>query len=318
MTRRVLVDTDTAGDDTQAILLAALADSLELEALTIVAGNVEFDYEVENAKYSLDLADAADVPVYEGARRPLVKDIEHATHVHGEGGGLGGDFFPETGIPSAEGHAVDAIVETVRDAPGEVTLVCIGPLTNVALALQREPELNDLVDEVWVMGGAINTLGNDTPAAEFNFWADPDAAKVVLRELDVTLVDWGLCVRQGTLGTDDLVEFDAADTAYADFFTTVTNQARELNRAQTGEETAAMPDLLTAACVLRPELVTETQELFVDVDEREGMTRGYSLGDEHGITDNEPRTRLVRSIDEDRFKRIVADMLLHGDPERSL
>jgi purine nucleosidase len=317
MSRRIIVDTDTAGDDTQAVLLAALADSLELEALTIVAGNVAFDYEVENAKHTLNLADATDVPVYEGARRPLVKEFEHATHVHGEGG-LGGDFFPETGIASAEGHAVDAIVKTVRESPGEVTLICIGPLTNVAMALRREPDLNDLVDEIWVMGGAINTLGNDTPAAEFNFWVDPDAAKIVLRELDVTLVDWGLCVRQGTLGADSLAEFDATDTAYADFFTTVTKQARELSRAQTGKESTVQPDLLTTACVLHPELVTETQELFVDVDEREGMTRGYSLGDEQGITDNEPRTRLVQSIDEYLFKRIFSDMLLHSNPERSL
>lgn len=318
MSRRIILDTDTAGDDTQAILLSALADSIDLEALTIVAGNVEFEYEVENAKYTLDLADAADdVPVYEGARRPLVKDVEHATHVHGEAG-LGGDLVADTGIPSAEGHAVDVIVETVRESPGEVTVVCIGPLTNVALALRREPDLNELADEIWVMGGAINTLGNDTPAAEFNFWADPEAAKVVLRELDVTLVDWGLCVRQGTLDADDLARFDAADTDYADFFTTITQQARELNRAQTGEETVVQPDLLTTACVLHPELVTETQELFVDVDEREGMTRGYSLADEHGITDNEPQARVVRNVDEGLFKRIFSDMLLHGDPERSL
>ncbi len=317
MSRRIIVDTDTAGDDTQAILLAALADSLELEALTIVAGNVEFDYEVENAKYTLDLAGAANVPVYEGARRPLVKDIEHATHVHGEGG-LGGDLFPETGIPSAEGHAVDAILETLRESPGEVTLVCIGPLTNIAMALQREPDLNELTDEIWVMGGAINTLGNDTPAAEFNFWVDPEAAKIVIRELDVTLVDWGLCVRQGTFDTTDLAEFDAADTDYADFFTTISKPSRELSRNRMSIDATTQPDSLTAACVLHPEIVTETQELFVDIDEREGMTRGYSLGDEHGITGNEPRTRLVREIDENLFKRIFSDMLLHGDPERSL
>jgi purine nucleosidase len=317
MSRRVLLDTDTAGDDTQAILLAALADSIDLEALTIVAGNVAFDHEVENAKYTLDLADATEIPVHEGARTPLVKDIEHATHVHGEAG-LGGDLVADTGIPSAESHAVDAIVETLRASPGEVTLVCIGPLTNIALALRREPRLNDLADEIWVMGGAIGTLGNDTPAAEFNFWVDPDAAKIVLRECDVTLVDWGLCVRRGMFDADTLACLDSGDTPYADFFTEITKQAREMNRERTGEPATAQPDLLTAACVCHPELVTDADTIFVDVDEREGMTRGYSLADEHGITDGEPRTRVVRDIDADLFEEMATDMILHGDPERSL
>ena len=318
VTRRLIVDTDTAGDDTQAILLAALADSIELEALTIVAGNVEFDYEVENAKYTLDLADAADeVPVYEGARRPLVKEFDHVDHVHGEGG-LGGELYPDTGVPSADGHAVDAIVETARESPGEVSLACIGPLTNVALAIRREPELNGLLDEVYVMGGAANALGNDTPSAEFNFWVDPDAAKIVIDELDVTLVDWGLTVRQGTIGGDRLDEFAAADTPYADFFATIMGHAREFSNERLGTDAVTLPDSLAMACLLHPDLVTEAGTYFVDVDEREGMTRGYSLVDELGITDGEPRTRVVETIDADAFERLIADMLLHGEPERSL
>jgi purine nucleosidase len=318
MTRRVIVDTDTAGDDTQAILLAALADSIRLEALTVVAGNVEFDYQVENAKYTLDLAGAADdVPVYEGARRPLVKEFDHVPHVHGEGG-LGGDLFPDTGIPSADGFAPDAIVEAVREHPGEVTLLCIGPLTNVALALRREPDLDDLVDEVWVMGGAANTLGNDTPAAEFNFWVDPDAAKVVVRELDVTLVDWGLTVRQGTLEAPFLDRIAAVDTDYAEFFTTVSDHVRAFSRERLGVDATTQPDSLTAACLLAPDLVTAASRYHVDVDERAGMTRGYSLVDELGITDGPARTRVVESIDGDLFRRILEDLLVHGDPERSL
>ncbi|WP_224334612.1 nucleoside hydrolase [Haloprofundus halobius] len=318
MARRLIVDTDTAGDDTQAILMAALADSLELEALTIVAGNVEFDYEVENAKYTLGLADAADeVPVYEGARRPLVKEFEHVDHVHGDGG-LGGELYPDTGIPSADGHAVDRIVETARDAPGEVSLACIGPLTNIALAIRREPDLNDLLDEVWVMGGAANTLGNDTPAAEFNFWVDPDAAKIVMDELDVNLVDWGLTIRQGTFEADELEPFEEADSPYADFFTAITSHAREFSEERLGVDATTQPDSLAVACLLNPDLVTEAGTYFVDVDEREGMTRGYSLVDELGITGGEPRTRVVESVDEAAFKRMFSDMLLHGDPERSL
>ncbi|MFC6835118.1 nucleoside hydrolase [Halomarina ordinaria] len=318
MSRRVIVDTDTAGDDTQAVLMAALAPSLDVEAVTIVGGNVPFDREVENAKYTLDLAGVADeVPVHEGARGPLVKDFEHVEHIHGEGG-LGGSLHPDTGIPSASGFAPDAIVEAARASPGDLTLVCIGPLTNVALALRREPALDDLLDSVWVMGGAVNTLGNDRPAAEYNFWVDPDAAKVVVRELDVTLVDWGVCLRDGTFGADRLARFEEADTRYAEFFTTVSEQVRAFSRERLGEDVTTQPDSLTMACLLAPDLVEEASTYFVDVDEREGMTRGYSLVDELGITDGEPRTRVVESVDEEGFYRVFSDMLLHGNPERSL
>ncbi|ADQ68978.1 nucleoside hydrolase [Halogeometricum borinquense] len=317
MSRRVIIDTDTAGDDSMAILMAALADSIDVEALTIVAGNVEFDYEVENAKYTLEVADATDIPVYEGARKPLVKDHEHADQVHGEGG-LGGNLFPETGIPSADQHGANAIVERVRESPGEITLVCIGPLTNIALALRLEPNLNELVDEVWVMGGAVNTLGNDTPSAEFNFWVDPEAASVVVDELDVTLVDWDLSLRQGRFDAEMLAEIEAAETKYADFFTTISERAREFAREQYGEVSTTQPDSLAMACVLEPELITESNEYYVDVDEREGMTRGYSLVDERGVTDNEPNANIVETIDEEVFETMFLDMMQYGNPERSL
>jgi purine nucleosidase len=317
MGRRVLLDTDTAGDDTMAILMAALADSVDVEALTVVAGNVEFDHEVANAKYTLQLAGRGeDVPVYEGARTPLVKDHEHVDHIHGDGG-LGGEIYPDTGIESADGYGPDAIVQAAREHPGEVTLVCIGPLTNVALALRREPELDSLLESIWVMGGAVNTLGNDTPSAEYNFWVDPDAAKVVLNELDVTLVDWGLTVRQAMLEADELAVFEDADSEYAEFFTTITEHPREFSKDRLGVDATTQPDSLTVACMLAPDLVTQANTYHVDVDEREGLTRGYSMVDELGITDGKPRTTVVEAVDADAFETMFGDMLLYGDPERS-
>jgi purine nucleosidase len=134
MVRRVIIDTDTAGDDTQAILLACLTERLSVDAVTIVAGNVPFDRQVENAKYTLSLVGAERTPVHEGAREPLLKDFHHVEDIHGEGG-LGGDLFPKTGIPSADGFAPAEIVRRCRAAPGAYTLLCIGPLTNLALAL---------------------------------------------------------------------------------------------------------------------------------------------------------------------------------------
>jgi purine nucleosidase len=317
--RRVVIDTDTAGDDTQALVLAALSDRIELEGVTVVAGNVAFDREVENAKYTLRLTDHAEVPVYEGARSPLLKSYETAEYVHGEGG-LGGELFPETGIASADGHAVDYIVEAARENPGELTLVCIGPLTNVALACQREPDLDDLLEEVWVMGGAANCLGNVTPAAEYNFWVDPDAAKLALQELEVTLVDWGVTVRDALFDAETLsrIESAADDSRYADFYETVTRQVRAFNRERMGQDATTQPDSLVVGCLIEPTLVEASGTYHVDVDEREGTTRGYSLVDEDGVTDGEPATRVVESVDAAGFRRLFLDAVVHGDPERSL
>jgi len=312
--RRVIVDTDTAGDDTQALLLACLSDRLAVEAVTVVAGNVPFDREVENAKYTLSLVEP-DPPVYEGARTPLLKEYEHAEEIHGEGG-LGGDLHPETGVASAEGFAPDEIVRRCRDSPGEVSLLCIGPLTNLALAHAREPGLPDLVDEVWVMGGAVHCPGNVTPAAEFNFWVDPDAARRVIRAFDVTLVDWGLCLDH-VLSGDTLDDLGAPDTDLADFFASVTRAVRAVDGAA-GAGAATLPDGLTAALFAYPELRGETSTYPVVVDEREGLTRGYTsvdVGADVADVTDDARTRVVEAADHEGFVDVLAAMLRSRDPD---
>ncbi len=315
--RRVIVDTDTAGDDTQALLMLATSDRIDIEGVTICAGNVEFDYQVENAKHTLSLTDC-DATVYEGARQPLLKEHTFADYVHGEGG-LGGELFPETGIPSGEQHAVEYIVETAREHPGEITLVCIAPLTNVALALRQEPELNELLDEVWVMGGNVNCLGNVTPAAEYNFWVDPDAAKMVMDELDVTLFDWGLTVRDTGFDAETLASFETGpDTELRDFFVEIAQSVREFNRETLGADQTTQPDSALAAALVEPELIESTGHYHVAVDEREGMTRGYSMVDEDGVTDGRPRTTVVESFDNALFTQMFRDMLFEKCPEASL
>ena len=309
---RVIVNTDTAGDDTQALALACLTDCLSVEAVTVVTGNVPFDREVENAKYTLSLVGSDDVPVFEGARSPLLKDYEHAEEVHGAGG-LGGDLHPETGIDSADGFGPDALVEHCRDSPGEISLLCIGPLTDLALAHAREPDLPDLVDEVWVMGGNVNCAGNVTPAAEFNFWVDPDAARRVLAEFDVTLVDWGLCQRN-RLGADLFDAVESLDTDLAEFFLEVNKQARAFG----DDDSVALPDGLTTALAAYPQLREELATYHVAVDEREGLTRGYTSVDVRGLTDGAERTRVVESADDEGFETVLLGMLRDGDPDGAI
>jgi purine nucleosidase len=316
----LLVDTDTAGDDTQALLFAALSERVDLRAVTIVAGNVPFDDQVENAKYALELADtadgadAADVPVSEGARRPLSKSYEHATEIHGEGG-LGGDLFPDTGIQSTDEYGPETICRLARENPGELGLLAIGPLTNLAEAVRREPELNDLLSHVWIMGGNANCEGNVTPAAEYNVWVDPDAAKLVLSELDTTLIDWGLTVRDAEFGVETLDRIGAMETELSDFYTEITTTAREWNREHAGEDHTHQPDCLAAAVAAYPELIETSGTYHVDVDAREGMTRGYTLVDESGALAEPARTRVIESVDADAFREHVLGMLRDRDPD---
>lgn len=312
--RPVVVDTDTATDDALAILLAATSERIDLRGLTVVAGNVDFDQQVANAKHVLDLAGVADeVPVHEGAREPLERDYESAADVHGPSGL--GDLSPDPDLPSADEGAVDYVVRTARENPGEVTLVAIGPLTNVALALERDPDLPDLLDEVWVMGGARNTLGNVTPAAEFNFWVDPDAARRVVREMPLTLVDWGLAVRDGVVSAATLDAAADAGTDFGSFAVDATRTVRAVTRDREAVDGVVAPDVVPVALLVDPEVCLETATYFVDVDDREGMTRGYSLVDERGVTDEPARTAVVLDVDGERFDAMVRRTLLDGSPD---
>ena len=316
MADRVIIDTDTATDDTLGVLLAVLSERVDVEALTIGAGNVAFDRQVENAKYTLQLADAAEeIPVYEGARTPLVKEHDHATGIHGEGG-LGPDLVPETDVPSAEGFAPEYIVEAAREYPGEITLVCLAPLTNLALALRREPRLGELLADIVVMGGNVHTAGNVTPAAEFNFWADPDAAKIVFEELAVTLVDWRLTLRDGMLdaAAEERIADAAEDSRFAEFYETVFRP--DAPDDSPWDETI-QPDALATAVAVFPELIEQRGAYAVDVDEREGLTRGHTVVDTNGVTDREPRIDVIKSVDAAGFRQLLVDTLVSGDPDRS-
>lgn len=308
----LLLDTDTASDDAVALLLAALSERADLEAVTVVAGNTDLDSSVRNALSTLAVA-GYDAPVHPGAPAPLVKPHEDAEEVHGAGG-FGG-FDPDPDGDPADEHAVDRLVRAARE--GSPTLVCLGPLTNVALALRREPRLPEMVESVVVMGGACNTLGNVTPAAEFNFYVDPEAARAVLRAFEVTLVDWGVSVRDGVLTPGDLDAIAGADSEYATFFERVSATARAFTSEEQGIDGLVQADALAVAAALFPELV-RTERRHVDVDARAGMTRGYSLCDEHGVLDRPARTDVVTAVDGERFRALIRATLGDGDPDAAL
>jgi purine nucleosidase len=287
MPPRLIIDTDTAGDDVTSLLLGLLWPGAAVEAITVCAGNVELDMCVRNALYTKEVAGRSDVPVYPGAAHPLTRNLVTAHYVHGQDG-MGNSYFPEpTSTPEAL-HAADAIVERVDAAPGELEIIAQAPLTNIALALRSDPELPVKVKRLWVMGGANNFVGNITPAAEFNFYVDPEAAKeVVAAGFNLTLVPWDVCVKDATLTRDELAPILSLGTPLSEFYLSVNAAVWEFVKREHGVDGISHPDAVMIAMALDPTVVAESKMCFVDVEADSELTRGYSLVDMMGVVGRE-------------------------------
>ena len=203
--QRLLIDTDTASDDAVALLMALRTPGIHLEAITVVAGNVPMLQGVQNALYTVELCQAK-VPVYAGLSKPLLRPLETAQFVHGEDG-MGDIGLPLQGREPAVGHAVDVLIRIILDNPGEITLVTLGPLSNVAVALLREPSLANKVERCVCMGGTSDNHGNMGLVGEYNIWADPEAAKIVFESgMPITMVGWGISRKYAVFGPADALQ----------------------------------------------------------------------------------------------------------------
>jgi purine nucleosidase len=245
------------------------------------------------------------VPVYPGCPRPLVADPVDAAYVHGEDG-MGDSFFPKAKQRPAAEHAVDELVRRVAESPGELTILAQAPLTNLAAAVVRDPAFASNVKALYIMGGG---LGNITPAAEFNFYVDPEAAKIVFKAgFAITLFTWTLTLSHGVFYDDDLARIDAVDTPLARFYRQVTRKAEEFERRM-GVPGTTHPDSMVAAAIVEPSLVRATREVFVDVETQGELTRGYSSIDLLGITGSEPNCTLVEDYDTQGFLELFLGVL---------
>ena len=187
--RHFLIDTDTASDDAVALVMALRDPHVQIEAITVVAGNVSLDQGLQNALYTVELCQKQ-VPVYRGMAAPILRPLETAQDIHGQDG-MGDIGLPLSGWIPAAGHAVDIIRETINRHPSEITIVALAPLTNIAMAILLDPPLASKVKECIIMGGTAQGIGNINPVAEFNIWVDPEAAKIVFSsQMPITMVDW--------------------------------------------------------------------------------------------------------------------------------
>lgn len=295
---RLLIDTDPGVDDALAILMAwAHAD---VEALTVVAGNVGLAHTVRNARKLVELA-GTDTPIFPGCRVPLVHPpLDDAAFVHGANG-LGDVGYAEPAPQATDEHAALALLRLTRAHPGELTLVALGPLTNLALALRLDPSLPERVARLVIMGGAVNGHGNTMSVpAEFNIGFDPEAARVVFEGFPhFDLVDWELTLRH----VFDDVEFDswlAAGDHRAEFFKAIVGKSRAWN-AERGRSGLIAADALAMAVALDPDCVVRTEQHHVGVELDGRLTRGSTVVDWEDRLQRPANARIVLELDQARF-----------------
>jgi len=277
MPRAFLIDTDTASDDAVALIMALRSADVRVAAITVVAGNVPLSQATSNALYTAELC-GSHVPVYSGAEQPLIRKLVTADWFHGMDG-LGDHGYVPSKRRAESHHAVDAIIETALANPG-IEIVTLGPLTNLALALSREPKLAASVGRCVVMGGAPCCEGNVTPAAEFNIWVDPEAARIVFGAgLPLEMVGWHLCRGPAALGQKDIDHVLALKTPLAEFAIRSNSTAQQAYFTQTGEHGISLPDPVAMSIALHPSLCTSSSTHYVDVETSSELTRGMTVVD---------------------------------------
>ncbi|MBI4672827.1 MAG: nucleoside hydrolase [Chloroflexi bacterium] len=319
MKRKMIIDSDTASDDAVAILMAHRYLNIEVLAVTIVSGNMTVQDGSRNARYTIELC-GAQTPVYVGCERPLLHEPAHAYWYHGPDG-MGGMNYPEAKLQAAQGHAVDALIENIRANENDVMLVTLGPLTNIAAALIRAPEIAPLVSRCVIMGGAANVVGNVTPAAEYNIWCDPEAARIVFRSgMNLEMVGWEVGRGDAALTEQEIRDVYALDTPYAKFAMDCNVHALQMAKNWQGDPGLTLHDPTAMAIALDPTLSTRRGKYRVDVETRGELTRGMTVVDERHIvgtqkifTDawavREPNVLVHHELDAARWKELLRQCL---------
>jgi purine nucleosidase len=307
--RKIIIDTDPGQDDAVAILLAlASPEDIDLLGITAVAGNVPLPLTEKNARIVCELAGKPDTRVFAGCDAPMHRKLVTAEHVHGKTG-LDGPQMDDPKMPLQTQHGVDFIIETLRGEPeGTVTICPIGPLTNIATAFEKAPDIIPRIQEIVLMGGGYFEGGNITPAAEFNIYVDPEAAKIVF-DSGVPLVVMPLDVTHKALTTKARIDaFRAMGTKVGDMVAAWTDFFERFDMEKYGSEGAPLHDPCTIAYLIDPDLF-RGRHINVEIETESELTLGMTVADWWGVTDREPNALFIGDLDAEGFYALLAKRL---------
>ena len=306
--RKIIIDTDPGQDDAVAILLALASPELDVLGITAVAGNVPLALTEKNARKICELAGRPEVKVFAGASRPMVRSLVTAEDVHGKTG-LDGPELPEPGMPLQEQHAVDFIVETLmREQGGSVTLCPLGPLTNIALALEREPRIVPRIREIVLMGGGFFEGGNVTPAAEFNIHVDPHAADVVLKSgIPIVMIPLD-CTHKALTTARRVAAFRDLGTRPGVATAEMLEFFERFDENKYGTDGGPLHDPCVIAYLLKPELFSG-RHINVTVETASELTMGMTVADWWSVTGRPKNVTYIREVDHDGFFQLLVERI---------
>jgi purine nucleosidase len=307
--RKIIIDTDPGQDDAVAILLAlASPEDMEVLGITAVAGNVPLDLTEKNARIVCELAGKPDVKVFAGCDRPLGRPLVTAEHVHGKTG-LDGPNLPDPTMPLQEQHGVDFIIDTLRNEPeNTVTLCVLGPLTNIATAFEKAPDVVGRVQQIILMGGAYFEVGNITPAAEFNIYVDPQAADIVFKS-GIDIIVLPLDVTHKALVTQPRNDaFRALGTPAGVAVAQMTDFFERFDKEKYGSTGAPLHDPCVTAYLIAPELFTG-RHINVEIEVGSELTMGMTVADWWGVTDRPANATFIGDLDADGFFALLVERI---------
>jgi inosine-uridine nucleoside N-ribohydrolase len=311
MTKRpILIDTDVAADDALSVLWALYRPDVEVVAVTVNCGNIPFEQQVENALYTVEFSGVHNPPpVIAGCREPLLRQYRSVPEVFGADG-MGDSNLPKSTLMPAPRHAVDAIIELAREHSGELEIVALAPMTNLAVALARAPDIAQHIKTIYYMAGCLWARGNITMGAEYNAWVDPEAVRIVLRSgANLVFVPWEVAEDDAYVTGRERERMAALGTRTSQLYITITRVLHEYCDRVPGARGMTHADIVIMAVALEPQIVLKRERAFVDIECGGELSRGVTFLDWAGMDGREPNVDVIHRVDRDRFAALVHDFV---------
>jgi len=308
MKRKFWIDTDTASDDAVALIMAFMHPDIDVVGVSIVAGNVPLDMGVQNALYTAELCQAM-MPVYAGAAKPLSRELGTAQFVHGEDG-MGDIGLVLSGRTPTPGNAVDKLIEALHANVGQIELVTLGPLTNIALALKQDPTIAKAVKRCVIMGAVADHIGNVTQVAEFNMWVDPEAVDIVLKSgMHVEFVGWDISRTEAVVTPQESAMIRSLGTERANFSVDIQRVLEKFCAEETHLNGFDLPDPIAMAYAIDTSVATEAHHWYLAAETGSALTRGMVVMDTLGVMHQEPNAIVVTRASHEKFMSMLMDAL---------